>query len=216
MSKIGRPIIFIAIILLLAGISNAQSYKKGLSFGLNSTYYEYDRTPEYWNKSNRNLFNASIFLEFLINSKLSVRPSLRFAQLGNHVDFDDEISPILTVKSFEITQTYLTIPLDFKYLILQQPGIYLLSGIEVGYLIKTDAKTFFIDNSEKDEDITSNINRVNFNVSIGAGFELKQINEKIVFFELKYSYGITEVSKESEWLYNWKTRELCFNVGLKF
>lgn len=217
MFTIGRPTVnFIAIILVLIGVLNAQSYKRGISFGLNSTYFQYRETPEFWDQTNRFLFNISLFLELSINAKLSVRPSLRFVRLGNHVEFDTKNYPILIATDSEVTQTYLTIPLYFKYLILPQPNIYLLFGPEVGYLIKATTKTRFIDDSEEREEITSKIKRINFDISIGIGAELKYIKENVVFFEIKYAYGITGVPKESEWLYDWKTRELCFSLGIKF
>jgi len=199
----------------------AIDYRKGVSFGINSTWFVYNDTPDLWpglwqEEKNRILLSGSIFFEYSPFSKIFFCPSFRFIQLGNKINFDYENNPILVEKGFQITLTYLTLFLKIDYEVLSKPNFYFIIGPEMGYLLKSSVKTTYIDDTERKESITNALNRFHFSGAIGIGSEIFDFNDDKIFVEFLYFHGINNVGKESDWATNWKTREINLSAGIKF
>ncbi len=209
------------IVLLLIGVGSGSSAvagtgEFGFSAGINRTSLDYEDTFDVWSLNKRNLFNLTAIFELPIYKNLNIQTGIRYYKIGNDVDLDFSGTPGKQIEqNFKITQNYLALPARIKFSIFNQPTFYVHSGLEIGYLLSASTEVVRSDQSTTEEDIKNTLHKTNLNALIGAGIEF-DLSRIIIFMESYYAYGLTDIPKKDEWLFNWQTRELSFIFGFKF
>ena len=124
-----------------------------------------------------------------------------YHQKGNLIKFDDIIS--FTKSSIVIHE--FSIPLLLKVNFLRKSGPYIIAGGEFGLIISAmNYEEFYYDAGvyehdiiyEKDkENISENLNRINYGLIFGAGmkFDLRGIG---IFTEIRYHHGLAGIIKK--------------------
>lgn len=138
------------------------------------------------------LFGASA--EYLLNSKLSLKPELLIEQKGSHgeIQYTDLNGWPLGVADWYNTWNYLTLPIQIQFNPFEKNGIYLTAGAFAGYLLwaseRINAENAGGTNESEKADI-SGYNKWDAGVCAGAGIAIP-LNEKGgIEVGLKYEYA---------------------------
>jgi hypothetical protein len=116
---------------------------------------------------------------------------LRFKGLVEGVDFD-----------VKVRLTQISVPILLKFNLVDNPGIYLLGGAEIAYVLsaKADyslvAPDYDLDESGS-EDIKENVAPLDYGLVLGGGVRLP-LGPLNVFFEARYHLGLANTEKTNE------------------
>ena len=168
-----------------AGYSQNSPIKWGIEVGAGYSELPYQDLDEFYRQlwddiSGTFGVNALVFGEMQFFPWLALQSGLRYNQFGHHVKYTNRdqvagIEVILSSGFFEFTQHHISIPLRAKALPFDAP-FYLLAGPELGYIVNGGSYMEYI-NAEGivtmmgSESITDQINRLQFSLSGGAGFQ---------------------------------------------
>ncbi len=222
-----RYIYLISITLIIIFYKNefyAMDIVKGFYYSLNWTELKYTNEEYYWNLSNMRLYRTGVFLEFVINNKISIKNSLNYLNLGSRNNIKNLIIDIYIFQiKVDILLNYLTYNLDLLYHLKQDCSFYLFSGLEVGYLLNAkeiiDGKYgIYSPNLYKHEEKNINdiFNKYNLGVHIGFGMDVYHYKSLKLFFEPYYNFGLINISKKSITKNLIKPREIGIKAGVKF
>jgi hypothetical protein len=154
---------------------------------------------------------AGGFIGYNINDKMAVQLELSFMQEGGQllrVENPDDLNYStwynLKVENQDVTLNNLDIPVLFKYSYpLSSVKIYANLGAAMGYTIHagtqyettvyTETGSFHTYTSE--ENITSKIEKINFGIVAGLGFEIPVFTKNYILIDARYRYGLMPVYK---------------------
>ncbi len=212
----GISIILLFTMVILAD-SGAANLKYGISGGVNRTTVHYEDDYFYLLPHHRSLFNVMVFAESPVRHGFFVQTGIRFLKTGYHVDLDIrtlvQFAP--TPLHFKITTSYVAVPLKLKRYLRGTSGMYFTGGIEPEFLVDARSEFIDIDGSTSEENKTGLFRRLNVAGVAGVGFE-HGFRRHSVFLECDYYYGLRKLSDESNDFYRGRSREICFNFGLRF
>lgn len=100
----------------------------------------------------------------------------------------------------KITQTYLRIPVLFRY--IHTTGIYAETGPGIGFLLNAEAKQ----DGAPDQDMKEIFDKTDFSWSVGLGYRHKSG----IGLNARYNIGLTEIPEEE----GAEVKNTSFNVGL--
>ena len=94
---------------------------------------------------------------------------------------------------FDISLSYIEVPILFKYDFGRKENFYLLAGLSVGYLLssKIDAE---LSGYPFNTDMNEVTNNVDFGGTLGAGIKFPA-GSSIIFLEAKYTLGLVNLQK---------------------
>ena len=94
---------------------------------------------------------------------------------------------------FDISLSYIEVPILFKYDFGRKENFYLLAGLSVGYLLssKIDAE---LSGYPFNTDMNEVTNNVDFGGTLGAGIKFP-VESSIIFLEAKYTLGLVNLQK---------------------
>lgn len=165
-----------------------------LTFGLNTGLTYNGLTgdaPEDASYKRKIGFTAGIHFEFNITNDIIIGLGGRYYGTGTIVTYD--IGEKDTKDSFDISISYISIPVTFKVL-TGGKHTYFTSGLDYRQLLKADLK--YLENSLPDKDVKDRMQ--NYEASIFAGFGgIISLGKPSVGLELRYSHSLNNVSKDN-------------------
>jgi hypothetical protein len=213
-------VIFLFIPLLILIKENCFAQEKKINFvlsaGINYSGLKYNSRAIYW-KDTKFQFNnnVSIGIEYLLSENISTQILLRYSKLSYNIVYDEKSDgPYpdgIAIHSI-IKHNYLFLPIHIKYYIKRQ--IFLLTGVETGYLVSSKSVDYIYDGSTWKWDLLNSLKKINLTVDLGVGVEKKIGKIKILYFVV-YAHGITTISQKYYHSNEWRTREIYNNLGIK-
>jgi len=195
-----------------------QSVVFGLEIGAGLSTLSYDTPRNDWEESGRASFNGMAFAIIPLFNPLYLQAGLRLHNVGNDVDFELIDDGDVVNGSNQITQNYFSVPVRL-HIALGKDGLYLMGGIEAGYLLSATITQRIEPNLNSQEaSITSTLNRLNFSALGGVGY-LFELTSGQMYFQGQFSRGITGVADNSgdfTWFSDWVTQDITLSVGLIF
>ncbi|MBL4745474.1 MAG: PorT family protein [Flavobacteriaceae bacterium] len=149
--------------------------------------------------------------EFKVSDKFSVQPELLYAMQGyKSKDFDGLVTSDDTLKL-----SYINLPVMLKYYMIE--GMSIEFGPQIGILLAAKADGSEIYEGEttswKDYDMDEYLEKVDFSLNFGLGYEL----ENNLFFQARYTIGLSDISKQEEgYEGKLKNNVIQLSVGYKF
>ncbi len=187
-----------------------------LSTGINYTGLKYNSKAIYWKDTKFQLNNnVSIGIEYLLSQSISTQILLRYSKLSYKIVYDEgselPYPDGIAIHSI-IKHNYLFLPIHIKYYIKRQ--IFILTGIETGYLVTSKSVDYIYDGSTWKRDLLNSLKKINLTVDLGVGFE-KKISKINISYFIVYAHGITTISQKYYLSDEWKTREIYNNLSIK-
>ena len=110
----------------------------------------------------------------------------------------NQLNSTMPVKSITQYFEYLEIPVNVRYKILDKKlDVSLMGGISTNFLVGTDIRLNYTDNSSKNTDYTTEgLNRINYSGLVGIGFEYPLFKNLILNLEPKFRYYMNPIDKE--------------------
>jgi hypothetical protein len=198
----------------------------GIEAGVNYISNNYDDPLESWESTWRIGYSFGGTIQIALARNIDLKTGLRLVQLGNKVEFnvvDNSFGGEFS-GDFKVIQNYASLPLFLKINTNSSPEFFFQLGPEFGYLISAKAKrseTMMVESLDNtvqnsaDIDISDDLESYNISLGGGVGVYLP-IHSHTVSLHADYSHGLTGTAKESEWISNWKTRELRVSIGYLF
>ncbi|HET6569235.1 MAG TPA: porin family protein [Rhodothermales bacterium] len=203
-------------------VASAQPFRIGIEGGLHAISLDYAHPRDEWSGAFRPAGSAMISAVVPVIQRFSVQTGLRYARLGNRINFDytlvtDDPStePIHDVGWFTYTQNYLSIPIRLRYDVLGP--VYLFVGPEVGYLLsaRTRLTSSYPENRVREQSITDEMERLNVSATAGLGSTFRLLGQDF-YTQAMYGRGLTPVGKKGNFLSSWHTQELGLTLGFLF
>lgn len=209
----------IAIAILQTNSLYAQKFifglKSGIAFSRVSSLdeiYSYSQDEGFPKYAYPPGFNAALFGEVKILDKLSLVTELSLLKITSQITITTTIESIPEKKYHG---TYLHLSPLFKYQANWFFSPYFLMGIDMGYLIKAESKTFDLFDKRTDTfTLTNDLQPVDVSAALGFGREFK-IFKKSFLWEAKVLLGLTEYeSSEQGFLKSWRNNVLVLGFGI--
>lgn len=219
-----KKILLSAVALIaLSATTQAQGIGLGVKAGVNFSNFGGDEVGD---SSARTGFHAGLVAEFKLSETFAIAPELLFSQQGSQTESNFPTGPF-TSSNREDKQTlnYVNIPIAAKYYITE--GLSISAGPQIGFLVSA--------NSKFDETVTTETGGVTSSVAVSGELDNKAAFESVdfaifggigydlpmgVFFQARYTAGLSSVFKDSEALDSMdiKTTNNVFSlsVGYKF
>lgn len=169
----------------------------------------------------------SLGLGYEIGSRFGLELDVLYIQKG--VTFEGSVSQ--ATAGFDINFkakakiNELSVPLMVKFKLLPEPSPYLIGGVETAYIISSEADYEYNNITQGEsqsgtEDYKNGVNRLDFSLVFGGGFELKA-GPVYVYIEGRYFIGLSDIAgtdpvfpevREEDWV---KTNALAVFIGVK-
>lgn len=183
--------------------------KFGLKAGINYSSATIER--EYSNDVNPRVgLYAGIFTNIRLSSKLSFQPEVIFSAQG----YNEKYTTISTNRDTDVRLSYVNIPLEFQYKIMEK--LYVETGPQIGFLLsaKADDKYFNTNTNttteQKDIDFKKYSNKHMISYTFGAGYSITNN----LSASLRYNLGVTQIDTSSN--VSVKNNVLQFGVAYSF
>ncbi len=181
----------------------------GFNIGLNQSKFLV-KSP-YFNTDDFD-FNSHMNLGFFINFKLSKKLNVQLepSYLGKGA------KRLFYGNNIYYYLNYINLPLDIQYLFSKGKfQFYGLAGVQYSILVNSDKKTETYDLIWDGTIITHSTvdwtNKIDLDLIGGVGTRII-LNKIITFFELKFTYGITDINSNSNEIY--KNFGIIFDFGI--
>jgi hypothetical protein len=192
-----KKILLSAITVIAFGtVAQAQEISLGAKAGVNFSNYGGDEVGD---SSARTGFHIGLVSEFKLTETFAIAPELLFSQQGSQTETKFDVGGSEFVREDKQTLNYINIPIAAKYYITE--GLSIHAGPQIGFLVsansKYDEKTTIggVTTEESAEvDNKDGFESVDFGVFGGLGYELPMG----VFFQARYTAGLSSVFKNSE------------------
>ncbi|MFO7892009.1 MAG: porin family protein [bacterium] len=115
----------------------------------------------------------------------------------------------------KIINHYIRIPCLLKYQMDWLFDIYVLGGIDLGFLLKSKYKySDFIYRIKGEHNITNEMNRIDASLDCGLGMPL-EIRDISFLVEVRYLIGLMEDTNDYPLFEKWKTHSVQIIIGMK-
>lgn len=174
-------------------ITKDPAVKFGLKTGLNYSSASIKREISSDVNPNIGLY-AGVFTSIRLSSKFAFQPEVIFSAQG----YNEKYATFSTNRDTDVRLSYLNIPLEFQYKIMEK--LYVETGPQIGFLLsaKTDDTYFNTYTNttieQKDVDIKKYSNKHMISYTFGAGYFVT--NNLSV--SLRYNLGITQIDMASD------------------
>jgi Outer membrane protein beta-barrel domain len=136
-------------------------------------------------------FTAGLHAEYSITNDILLGLGARYYGTGTIVTYD--VGEKETVDSFDISMSYISIPVTFKVL-TGSKHTYFTSGLDYRYLLKAELK--YLETSLPEKDVKDRVQ--NYEAAIFAGFGgLITFGKPSIGLELRYSHSLNNISKDN-------------------
>lgn len=186
-------IYFTSLIILVSFVLPDTLYSQ-LTFGLNTGLTYNGLTgdaPEDAGYKRKIGFTAGMQVEFNLSKSIVIGLGGNYYTTGTIVTYD--IGEIDTKDSFDVSISYVSIPLTFKVLTGAQ-HTYFSSGLDYRQLLTADLK--YLEVSLPDKDVKDRLQ--NYDLEIFAGFGgIISFGKPSIGLELRYSQSLLNISKDN-------------------
>ena len=181
----------------------------GAQGGLNSALLVLsNKAPEAKLSFNNGFVFGTIF-NYELNKSFSLQSEPRFIQKGERAQL--HLGSINT--DTKLYYNYLELPIYLVTTLAEsQFEPFLLGGVNVGYLVKVKAESVF-NGKEETFDLTDDFKKMDITFDVGAGLKYNIDQSTSLLMNVRYSYGIYNISK-TEGSVN--TRGIQFLLGMLF
>ena len=249
---------FGAIILISSGSFALPSIRYGFEVGANysnivrKVNYTYPWvTYSNWDWSLwRPQVSAGFFMELPVSRYLAMKPALRFVRYGTRIEGLETSeyfyengqlqSRTNSTGNFILFLDYLSLPVHLKIQPPSVSGIYMIAGLDLGYLLSAHQIISAVTTSEwnpppgviefasyqtvnvdgVDLEITNQLDRFNLSAGAGLGYQVP-LGKHSAQIELRYTQGLTKINNKNNAYMDpdnpqqyWKTRGLELAVDL--
>ncbi|MGO4772299.1 porin family protein [Flavobacterium sp. W22_SRS_FK3] len=202
--------ILVVAVVLVFGLSNAQTAKFGIKGGMNISNWVGD--TEGLDVKSKIGFNIGGFAEIKLSDKFSIQPELLYSAQGMKVDnFEVELGDGFYSTDVKFNLAYLNVPVMFKYYAAEK--FNLEAGPQVGFLTSAKLNVKVDGYGSSDQDVKDNFESVDFGLNFGAGYDFTEH----FFANVRYNLGLSNIAKteggEDATINN---SVFSLNVGYKF
>ena len=181
--------------------------KFGLKTGVNYSSASIER--EVSNDVNPHVgIYAGLFTNIRLSSKLAFQPEILYSIQG----YNEKYTTFSTNRDTDVRLSYVNIPLEFQYKIMEK--LYIETGPQIGFLLSAKADDKYYDSTTnttteyKNVDFKSFSNKHMISYTVGAGYFVT--NNLSV--SLRYNMGITQIDTSS----NISVKNNVFQFGLDY
>lgn len=204
-----RKIILSAIMLLGIGYTaQAQKATYGIKAGVNFATWGGDVD----NTKSRTGFHAGFIAEFNAAPNFSIQPELLYSQQGVRFQDSGSVAGVPYNQEVKGKFDYLTLPVLFKFYVVEGFNIY--AGPQVGYLLSaktdSDASVGSFYGSSSSDDIRDDSNDLDFGLTGGIGYD----SPTGLFLQARYYAGLSNVNKDGD--ADIKNNVFQLSIGYKF
>lgn len=191
------------------GFSKATSIDKVHTYSQDNNYPQYTYPPGFY---------ASIFGEMHISNNYSIIAEFLYLDMRSQIKLTTNVEDNGGITELKYHGIYLCLPIQFKYQTQLIFSPYILTGLNIGYLIKIQYELH--DNlayiKTRTFEITSLLPSFNYSVICGIGNEFKMFNQSF-HWEVKFLLGLTKYNPTKDvYLKSWRNNELIFGLGICF
>ena len=140
--------------------------------------------------TSRVLWGAGVFADFNLGNNFSFRTEPMYLKKGGIQEQSDE-NPKLTVN-----QSFLEIPIFLKYSLGDETKYYFIAGPSMGILLTSDLEAY-VNTFTFTADFKDLTEKLDFGLCLGTGVSFP-IDRYKLLFELKYTYGFTNLAKNGK------------------
>jgi opacity protein-like surface antigen len=204
-------IILLAIVISQDNAVNGQ-IKIGFKSGISSSRFLMSSTPAYNEMNNKIGFLIAGIFDYDINNYLGIRVEPGYYQKGYDLKYNgSSINP--SIPQGSICVNYLELPIsivgNYNFAPLYP---YLTAGFSIGYLVNAKSVAT-VNGNEKFYEIKDSYKDLDLSLALGAGSEYSITTTTTIIFDIKYLFGISDISRNS---LSRKTRNFLFTIGLLF
>lgn len=140
--------------------------------------------------TSRLLWGAGAVLDYNLGNNFSIRTEPMYLKKGGIQEQNDK-NPKLN-----IDQSFLEIPILLKYSLGEETKYYFLAGPSMGILLTSDLEAY-INTYTFTADMSDLTEKLDIGICLGTGISFP-INKYKLFFELKYTHGLTNLAKDGK------------------
>lgn len=140
--------------------------------------------------TSRVLWGAGVFADFNLGKNFSLRTEPMYLKKGGIQEQSDE-NPKLTVD-----QAFLEVPVLLKYSLGKETEYYFLAGPSMGILLTSDLEAY-VNTFTFTADFKDLTETLDFGLCLGTGVSFP-IDKYKLLFEVKYTYGLTNLAKDGK------------------
>ena len=200
-----KKILFIIIAVFAFSFAKAQDIHFGAKAGVN--FAKMTSSESDFNKlmTGRTAFHVGAVVEFTFSDKFSLQPEVLYNSVGGTFDFSSSVTRAEEDTTVDWISDYLSIPVMAKYYVAD--GFSLEAGPQVGFLLGAKMK-----NSTDEEDMKDEMESTDFGLGFGAGYKM----ENGLFFDARYSLGLSNIFKDVEDGQWGRNNAIQISVGFMF
>lgn len=141
-----------------------------------------------------------ISVDYKVKNKFFINYGLGFEQKGTKYSYTSNLGGGLIInESNYLTYNYLYLPVLAKFKLGKKGNFYFDFGNYAGYLLGGSVRTIVSgegnDSDQKDPLNMHNMQRFDFGLSIGGGFEIPITTNNNITFDLRYDHGLIPDAK---------------------
>ncbi len=140
--------------------------------------------------TSRWLWGAGAVLNYNLGNNFSLRTEPMYLKKGGIQEQNDE-NPKLT-----IDQSFLEVPIFLRYSLGEETKYYFLAGPTIGILLSSDLEAY-INSFTFTADMKDLTETLDLGLCLGTGVSFP-IQTNNLFFELKYTFGLTNLAKDGK------------------
>jgi hypothetical protein len=217
----------LALLCITAPSFGLAAVRPGVEIGANLSSLRYDDVPDYladlWHRRWKTSVTGGASLQIPLRGRLALATGLRYVQQGNRVQYDTFVPGFgRVVGEFRVLQDYLAVPALLECRPLPSRRFFFTLGPEIGFLVSArivTEQTLFSGGppltSSETRSITSDLDRTNLSLNGGMGLEFP-MGVHVGVTSLRYSRGLTGVTRPNAWVTDWKTHGVEWSVGMRW
>lgn len=141
-----------------------------------------------------------ISTDYKVNNKFFIKCGLGFEQKGTKYSYTVDVGGGLIINTSNyLTYNYLHLPVLAKFKLGKKENFYFNFGNYAGYLLSGSNRTIVSgegnDSDQKHPLQLQNIQRFDYGLSIGGGFDVPITTNNNIIFDLRYDFGLITDAK---------------------
>jgi Outer membrane protein beta-barrel domain len=190
--------LFLTIILIVFTIiSSSAQTTFGAKAGVNFSNLDEDNMD--W--KSKTGFNIGFFAEVEISDLFLFKPEILFSTQGAKIEESGA--------ELKINTSVVNVPLMIKYKAAEK--FYIEAGPQIGFLTKAE-KEFTYDGNSVTEDVKDDAKSIDFSLNFGLSLDVSDN----LFVEARYSFGLSNISDDTNEPTDIKASNIAINFGFRF
>lgn len=199
--------LFFVVVLLFAGVVNAQQVNFGAKAGVNFASIGGDDTDDMDGKTG---FHLGLISEILFSEKFAFQPEILYSSQGAKGEYSEEGVSV----EGKLNLDYINIPLLAKYFVT--PNLNIHAGPQLGFLVGAEEEytaSFGGETESETIDLKDDTKGMDFALAAGLGYKL----DMGLFFDARYNLGLSNIwDYEDEDDFSQQNNVIQLSVGFMF